>query len=129
MSKKLSAELAALRDASIEDIMALTDNEILALARENGEDVGAVANSLRTMMRETASAAIRKRVASRKFPANSSQGGANRPSIEQIKQVVIDLFRNDQKLALAFRDGKKQTDEDWQSLYDDLVLLGAIPSK
>ena len=46
--------------------------------------------------------------------------------MEQIKQIVENLFQTDPSLGLAFRSGKKQTDADWQSLYDDLVIMGAI---
>lgn len=30
------------------------------------------------------------------------------------------------KIAMAFRDGKKQTDEDLAAVYDDLVGMGLI---
>jgi hypothetical protein len=30
------------------------------------------------------------------------------------------------KVAMAFRDGKKQTDEDLATVYDDLVRMGVI---
>lgn len=49
-----------------------------------------------------------------------------RPAIYRIKTLVQELFANDRSLGLAFREGKRQSDADWQSLYDDLVAMGAI---
>jgi hypothetical protein len=46
--------------------------------------------------------------------------------IAQLKELVQRTFQSDPLLGMAFRGGKSQTDEDWVSLYEDLVALGAI---
>lgn len=48
----------------------------------------------------------------------------------QINNVIKDrlhrLFAQNPNLAVAFRQGKKQSDSDWESLWDDLVEIGEI---
>ena len=43
-----------------------------------------------------------------------------------MKQLIQDLFARDTSLGLAYREGKQQSEADWQSLWDDLVDVGAI---
>jgi hypothetical protein len=43
-----------------------------------------------------------------------------------MKELIDGAFQADASLAAAFRDGKRQSDADLQSLYDDLVELGKI---
>lgn len=43
-----------------------------------------------------------------------------------MKALVQQAFQADSALGLAFRDGKRQSDGDWETLYDDLVSLGKI---
>ena len=44
----------------------------------------------------------------------------------RIKAVVSDLMQRDPRVGFAFRDGKKQTEADWQTIYDDLLAMGLI---
>lgn len=127
---KVHAELAALRDAALEDLMATSDAELRQEAIEGGDDLDAMALQIKSAMRETAAATLRQNLALAKerLPQiiNSRAAPLVRPSLEQIKQIVQSVFKADTSLGLAFRNGTKQTDEDWLSLYDDLIAVGAI---
>ena len=46
--------------------------------------------------------------------------------MERLKQLIQEAFASDRGLGVAFRDGKRQSEADWESLYDDLVALGKI---
>lgn len=127
---KVHAELAALRDAALEDLMAASDAELRQEAIEGGDDLDAMALQIKSAMRETAAATLRQHLALAKArlpqKINSRAAPLVRPSLEQIKQIVQSVFKADASLGLAFRNGTKQTDEDWLSLYDDLIAVGAI---
>lgn len=129
-TSKARAEIAALREAALEDLMATTDAELRHEAVEDGEELGAVAAQIRAAMRDTAAATLRLRLTRAKDRLHSELdarvSALGRPSLEQIKALVQNLFQTDRTLGLAFRDGRKQTDADWLSLYDDLVAMGVI---
>lgn len=127
---KAASELASLRAAVLEDLMTTSDAQLRQEAADDGEDLDAVAMQIRTTMREASAVALRQRLVQAKQrtrtvpdPQVSPQV---RPSVEAIKKLIQGLFQTDTSLGLAFRDGKKQTDADWQTLYDDLVDIGAI---
>jgi len=126
------AELAALRAAALEDLMATTDADLRREAVEDGEDVASIAEDVKATMREAAAAALRQRMTTaRQRMEISRAAGARpavsiRPAIERLKQLVREAFARDPSLGLAFRDGKHQSDADWESLYDDLIILEKI---
>ena len=125
------AETAALRLVALEDVMSLSDDELLREVIEDGEDVVATANEVKAAMRDAAAAALRQRLMEAKAragrqPMSRTTTGRARPALEQLKRRVQDAFAVDPALRLAFRDGKRQSDADWESLYDDLVALGKI---
>ena len=127
---KTRREMAALRDAALEDLMATTDAQLRLEATEDGEDFAAVAGQIHMSMRDAAAAALRQRLTEAKDRMKSQLAAPtkpiSRPPLDQLKQIVQDIFKADQSLGLAFRDGKKQSDTDWLSLYDELVAMGAI---
>lgn len=129
-SSKTRSELAALRNAALDDLMATTDEQLRQEAIDEGRDLDAVAALVGAAMQEAASATLRHRMVLAKermqSRPNTRSTPAVRPPMETIKQLVQDLFQTDHSLGLAFREGKKQTDDDWLSLYDDLVAMGAI---
>lgn len=53
------AEMAALRDAALEDLMATSDAQLRQEAMEDGEDIDAIATCVKAKMRETAANARR----------------------------------------------------------------------
>ena len=127
---KIIAEIAALRNAALEDLMATTDEQLRQEALEDGEDLVVIASQVKTSMREAAAEALRQKLVQAKVRMKPKLATLTesfiRPPVHQIKQIIQGLFQTDQSLGLAFRDGKKQTDADWLSLYDDLVAMGAI---
>lgn len=127
------AELAALRVVALEDILNTSDAELRREAVEDGEDVSAIAANLRSTMRDAAAAALRQRLSEAKTRMNvrpvQKPGQPARPRLERLKQLIQEAFAGDRSLGLAFRDGKRQSDADWESLYDDLVALGKINPK
>jgi hypothetical protein len=129
-SPNVIAEMAALRDAALEDLMATSDAQLRQEAIEDGEDIDAIATCVKAVMRETAASTLRQRLSQAKAQSNSKmmvqKAPSTLPTLEQIKQIVQNLFQTDPSLGLAFRSGKKQADADWLSLYDDLVVMGAI---
>ena len=129
-SPNVIVEMATLRDAALEDLMATSDAQLRQEAMEDGEDIDAIATCIKATLRETAASALRRRLSQAKAISNSKlmvqKAPSALPSLEHIKQIVQNLFQTDPSLGLAFRSGKKQTDADWLSLYDDLVVMGAI---
>ena len=49
-----------------------------------------------------------------------------RPTMARMKELIRAAFEREPQLAAAFREGKRQTDQDIRSLYDDLVSMGKI---
>lgn len=123
---KTSSELTVITRAAIEDLMATSDDDLAAEAREEGIDLSSMSLLMKSSMRETAASAMRARMREARSKSLAGSGHALRPSIESIKQMVQGLFASNPSLRLAFREGKRQSDADWTSLYDDLVALGAI---
>ena len=132
---KNSADFIALRDAALEDLLKLSDAELAAELESDGIPITEIARRVGNGMRETAAQAIR--LQNSRMPLQSREAvkpmRGSRPSIGEIKKIVTRLFENAQQLGVeerslgvAFRDGKKQTDADWETLYDDLVRLKAI---
>lgn len=127
---KLSAELIALRNAALEDLMALSDEQLAKEIADDGQDIAAIARQVGDEMREMAAAVMRDRMvqAKARFKTRDSSDvlASKRPPVERIKQLIQELFQSNPALGLAFREGKRQTNADWESLYDDLVRMKAI---
>ena len=129
---KTIKEIAALREAAIADLMSLSDAELRAEAKEAGDDLEAIAARTRQSMREAAAAALRQRMSATKPVSINPHHGrshASRPSLDRIKQMVQQLFEREPTVGLAFREGKRQSESDWNTLYDDLVSMGAIKAE
>jgi hypothetical protein len=71
-------------------------------------------------MRDRASAAKALRAATR------PPSPRHRPAVARMKELILAAFEREPQLAAAFREGKRQTDQDVRSLYDDLVAMGKI---
>ncbi|MBN8279026.1 MAG: hypothetical protein J0M16_00260 [Gammaproteobacteria bacterium] len=126
---KICAEIAALQSAALEDLIAMTDEEIRKEVLEDGENLDEIAGLVKSSMREAAAGTMRLRMAEakvRSHRASTRDAPVSRPSIERIKQIIETLFATEPSLRLAFRDGKRQTESDWQTMYDDLIEMGAI---
>lgn len=127
---KARKELAALRQIALDDLDEATDAQVRQEAAEDGEDIGAIAGQMRSAMQEAAAAALRHRLVLAKErmrrEAPAPRLVRNRPPLEKIKRIILGLPSAGRSPMLAFREGKTQTDGDWESLYDDLVAMGEI---
>ena len=127
---QIKQELAAVRDAALEDLAATSDAELRKEALENGTDIKSRAAHLRASVRESAAAALRARMSESKArhreAAPLSLPAFLRPPVDRIKELIRGLTQRDPQVGFAFRDGKSQTDEDWRTAYDDLVSMGLI---
>jgi len=124
-------KLSALQESALEELFALPDEALIQEVSEDGADPKVQAEALRASIMETLAKVRRGRLdqaRSRLQSVQATQKAAAkaRPSIERMKQVIQDLFARDASLSLAYRDGKQQSEADWESLWDDLVHMGAI---
>jgi len=119
--------LKRLRDQAVQDALEISAAEMAEEDAEDGVDGSKAAEALRASMREVA-ARFQRNAAPKRSPnyIPVSERTRAKPAIDRLKAVVQAVFSREPELGLAFRDGKKQTDGDWESLYDDLVDMGAI---
>lgn len=121
-------DLMRLRCLAAQDAFALSGDELRQEDAEDGVDTAAEAERWRTTLRQTAA-----RFAREFQPARSSDYAPlsarqqKRPALDAIKALIRDVVAARPELAVAFREGKRQSDSDWESLYDDLVDMGALP--
>ena len=127
---KESKEIGFIRARVLEDLANTSDEEIRNEYREAGQDIAAVAEQTHDKLRDVVAAGMRAELASAKAATKASAASqpANRvrPAMERLKEIVAEAFLREPKVAMAFRDGKKQTDEDLATVYDDLVRMGII---
>lgn len=127
---KESKEIGFIRAKALDDLANTSDEEIRNEYREAGQDMAAVAKQTQNKLRDVVAAGMRAKLASAKAAAKASTASqpANRirPVMDRLKEIVAEAFLREPKIAMAFRDGKKQTDEDLATVYDDLVRMGII---
>jgi len=127
---KESKEIGFIRARALDDLTNTNDEEIRNEYLEAGQDMAAVAKQTQDKLREVVAAGMRAKLASAKAAAKASAASqpANmtRPMMDRLKEIVAEAFLREPKVAMAFRDGKKQTDEDLATIYDDLVKMGII---
>ena len=125
-----SKEIGFIRARALEDLANTSDEEIRNEYREAGQDMTAVAKQTHNKLRDVVAASMRARLASAKATVKASAASQLasrvRPAMERLKAIVDEAFLREPKVAMAFRDGKKQTDEDLATVYDDLVRMGVI---
>lgn len=127
---KEKIEIAFIRARALDDLANTSDEEIRNEYREAGQDMAAVAKQTHDMLRDVVAAGMRAKLASAKAATKTSSASRPtnrvRPAMERLKEIVAEAFMREPKVAMAFRDGKKQTDEDLATVYDDLVRMGII---
>jgi hypothetical protein len=124
--RKHAGELAALRRLALEDVLQASETDLREQAQEEGLDFNELAEKIRSSMREAAASVLREQLVKNRAPATTQRPAANRPPLERIKEAIREVFAREPGLRVAFRDGKQQSQSDWESLYDDLVGLGAL---
>ena len=127
---KESKEIAFIRARALDDLANTSDEEIRNEYREAGQDMAAIAKQTRDKLRDALAAGMRAKLASAKAASKASTTSQPvsriRPAMDRLKEIVAEAFLREPKVAMAFRDGKKQTDEDLATVYDDLVRMGVI---
>ena len=128
MKTDVQKEMEAFRKLALADLNELSDAEMMAEIADNGENPHDLSAQIAARLDDVVSQFQRNRTAKAKAQANSKkpETAVWRPAIERIKQLIEQAFAVDPKLATAFRDGKRQSDSDLQTLYDDLVEMGKI---
>lgn len=124
------AKYKAIEKNLAEDMDRLSDIDVLQDATDEGLNPRDIALSMRATALSLVAEAKRKRLLQTREKMQesdkSSRSGLPRPNIETIKDKLQELFSRRPELAVAFRQGTKQSDSDWQSLWDDLIEIGEI---
>jgi hypothetical protein len=127
---KAGREIGFIRARALDDLANTSDEEIRNEYREAGQDLAAVAKQTHDMLQDVVAACMRAKLASAKVATKVSSASRPtnwaRPTMDRLKEIVAETFMREPKVAMAFRDGKKQTDEDLATVYDDLVRMGII---
>ena len=124
-------KMAALTEAIMDDILAASDEQILAEYVEDGVDPAAATARMRS------SALVKLREAKRTrleiaretyLQAANRPAPSSRPPLEEMRRRAMELIRGGAggNLALAFRNGNELTDADLESLWDDFQELGLL---
>jgi len=128
--------LDRLADALVEDILAASDEAILAEVKQDGEDAEAVAAATRALFEEVVAAKGKARMAAAKaaVAADRARSAAVIPLNPAAARRLLDraLARDPEtanKLTMAARKGKggELSDEEVRSLLEDFQELGALP--
>ena len=130
-ARSAKQKLSALQESALEELFALSDEALLLEVSEDGTDPNVQADALRASVMETLAKVRRERLDQarsrlRGVQADKKPAAIVRPPVERMKQVIREIFARDPSLGLAYREGKQQSEADWQSLWDDLVDVGAI---
>jgi hypothetical protein len=127
---KESKEIGFIRARALDDLANTSDEEIRDEYRGAGQNMAAIAKQTHDKLRDIVGAGMRAKLASAKAAAKASTASqpANRvrPVMDRLREIVAEAFVREPKIAMAFRDGKKQTDEDLATVYDDLVRMGIV---
>ena len=123
-------EIGFIRARALDDLANTSDEEVRNEYREAGQDMAAIAKQTHDSLRDVVAATMRAMLASTKAATTASSARKStrraRPAMERLKEILAETFMREPKVAMAFRDGKKQTDEDLATVYDDLVRMGVI---
>lgn len=126
------AQMAAIERLMSVDLLAITDEDLLKEAIEDGIDPSAKASELRASALAKINLAKREKlaVARRGYEASmkASPTARARPTLDEMKHQIQALIQRaaSNGLSLAFRKGQAMSDADWESLWDDMVESGLI---
>jgi|GEM_PF-1598838 hypothetical protein len=126
-------KLKVLRAAVADEILSMSDDEILSDAKNAGIDPKEVGSSMRTKALDIIANARKQRLkdARKRLDIAKTVSTVKRPAvdieIEEKKRRILALFASpNSRLSLAFRNGERQSESDWESLWDDLIEMGLI---
>ncbi len=131
-------DLFQLADALVDDLMALSDEELLNEVREGGADPEALASELREKVEARIAAGNKARLAKAREEINATRAARASSGVVSLplarKQQIIGLFAaNDgqlrQRLTMAARKGEGASEREVDDILRDLLDLGAIDDK
>jgi len=130
-TKNLHLKISQIAEAFEADIDSLTDEQLMTEAREDGVDTATLASNFRSSATALIANSKRQRLALARqrlsdAQQNRSSRSLPRPSLETIKKRIQEVLSINPGLAVAFRDGRSISDNDWLSLWDDFIETGAI---
>ncbi|MDM0001199.1 hypothetical protein QTI24_21510 [Variovorax sp. J22P240] len=120
--------LSAIQALMIKDLEETSDDQLRTELLEDGQDPEILDREIAESLDSVVAEFLRDRVAATKAVKKAVQTPTtpNRPVLSKIKEVVQRAFETEPSLSTAYRKGSKQSDNDWVSIYDDLLLLGKI---
>jgi len=135
-SKRTAADkFRALRKAVADEILSMTDEEILLDASDSGLDPDGIAFMMRSKALDTIANVRKQKLKNIRENLNSAQPTNNKLSttwfgLEEKKKKILELLaKPNNNLSLAFRNGERQSESDWESLWDDMVEMGLIENE
>jgi hypothetical protein len=126
------AQMAAIEQLVSEDLLAMSDEELLKEAVEDGIDPAVKASELRSSTLAKINQAKREKLtaARHSYEASLRESPISkaRPALDEIKRQIQALIRGGASngFSLAFRKGETMSDADWESLWDEMVESGLI---
>lgn len=131
---KASGPLGRLADSLAEDILNMSDEDILAEFREDGGDPEQHAASMRAMFENSLLAANKARMASAKAGAAASRRAARMPAAGIVDiadararlRAVIERAGTVPGLTLAARKEDELSDEDVLGMLEEMAELGLL---
>lgn len=130
-SKNLSLKLERISEALADEVDGLSDEQVLQEAKQDGIDTAKIAAEFRSSALSMIARAKRQRLLQARTALEKSQQSRAstarpRPPLAAIKARIQEVLAIKPSLAIAFRDGKEMSDDDWLSLWDDFVETGAV---
>jgi len=133
-SKKAARQLGRVADALVEGLMDLTDEELLAEVREDGEEPQALARQATEVISAAVLHAGKTKMALAKaaYETGNRQGPATvlTFSLSEKRKIIDGFIGNDpdltKKLTVAARSGNALSEQELDSFLNDLLELGAI---
>lgn len=129
---KSGDKLDRLQQAALDDLLALSDEELRSELIQDGEDINGIACRMRFAIQQKLAEEKRKRLNAARGSFRSGSSSPEppaRPPLDRIKEMVRAAFQAKPALRVAYRDGQSKSEVDWKSMYDDLVELGEIQSE
>lgn len=128
MTNESQKTFDAIRTLALKDLDAASEEEIRAEFVAEGIDPDQLVASISVSLDEILAASLRQQTAAAKvaMQVRTAPKKSLRPTLDQIKERIAKAFAAEPKMATAFREGRRQSDADLETLYDDLVLMGKI---
>jgi hypothetical protein len=123
-----------LREAVADEILSMTDEEVLKDTRDTGVDPEEIASIMRSKIFDTIANVRKQKLKNIRETLNSvpTQTQNNKQptmsfGLEEKKRKIMELIaKPNNDFSLAFRNGERQSESDWESLWDDMVEMGLI---